>query len=252
VSEARKNKNKLSVIKAHLVRVSGNIVSVTVNYEATKQNYQEATQQLSRSLTELKSELDVYLRTKAELADASANLIVMRCDIVDASIEIEEARTQLFNTTGELIGANDNIAVLEGLYRQHYFQDYIASQSNEDRTLMQNLNAMTSGDGKWKRLAHQFFNIQILKLHLITLSVKHIHEKTYTWTSMARVMDLHHGFNLCIASWSLRILVTSAYFGLHPLLNVCFVKLKRIEAGNLFQDYSRQKRNGTHCGWNKI
>jgi hypothetical protein len=88
--------------------------------------------------------------TKAELADAAAKLIVMRGDIVDASIEIEEARTHIFNTTGELIGANDDIAVLEGLYRQHDFQDAVASQSNEDITLMQKLNAMTSGYGKWK------------------------------------------------------------------------------------------------------
>jgi hypothetical protein len=91
---------------------------------------------------------------KAELADATAKLIVMRGDIFNASIEIEEARRQLFNKTGELVGANDDIAVLEGLYRQSDFQDSVASQSNEDPTLMQKLNAMTIGDEKWKRLAH--------------------------------------------------------------------------------------------------
>jgi hypothetical protein len=96
-----------------------------------------------------------------------------------------------------LIGANDDIAVLEGLYCQRDFQDAVASQSNEDRTLMQKLNAMKIGDGKWKRLAYQLFNIQILKPHSIKLSAKNILEKTYTATSMARVMDLHHGFNLC-------------------------------------------------------
>jgi hypothetical protein len=97
--------------------------------------------------------------TKAELADAAANIIVMRGDIVDTSIEIEEARTQLFNRTGELIGANEDIAVLEGLCHQLDFQDSVTSQSNLDQTLMQKLNAMTSGDGKLKRLAHQLFNI---------------------------------------------------------------------------------------------
>jgi chromosome segregation ATPase len=215
VSEARKNNNELSVIKAQLVRVSGNLVAVAGNYEATEQNYQDTTQQLSRSLTELKSELDVHMGTKAELADAAAKLIVMRGDIVDASIEIEEARMQLFNTTGELIGANDNIAVLEGLYRQRDFQDSVTSQSNEDRTLMQKLNAMTSGDGKWKRLAHQLFNIQILP-HLIKLSVENIREKTYTVTSMVRVMDLHQGFNLCRLD-AFR-LVEPAYLGHERLL----------------------------------
>jgi hypothetical protein len=216
VSEARKNNHELTVIKAQLARVSGNLVAVTGNYEATQHNYQDATQQLSRSLTELKSELDAHMGTKAELADAAAKLIVMRGDIVDASIEIEEARTQLFNTTGELIGANDDIAVLEGLYRQRDFQDAVASQSNEDRTLMQKLNAMTSGDGKWKRLAYQLFNIQILKPHLIKLSVKNIREKTYTATSMARVMDLHHGFNLC--GLDAFRLVEPAYLGHERLL----------------------------------
>jgi hypothetical protein len=132
VSEARKNNNELTVIKAQLARVSGNLVAVTGNYEATQQNYQDATRQLSRSLIELKSELDAHMGTKAELADAAENHIVMRGDIVNASIEIEEDRTQLFNTTGELIGTNDDIAVLEGLHRQRDFQDAVASQSNED------------------------------------------------------------------------------------------------------------------------
>jgi recombinational DNA repair ATPase RecF len=150
VSEARKNNNEHTVIKAQLARVSGNLVAMTGNYEEKQQNYQDATRQLSRSLVELKSELDAHMVTKAKLADAAAKLIVMRGDIVDASIEIEEARPQLFNTTGELIGANDNIAALEGLYRQRDFQDPVASQSTEDRTLMQKVNAMTSGDGKWR------------------------------------------------------------------------------------------------------
>jgi hypothetical protein len=101
------------VIKAKLARVSGNLVAVMGNYEATQHNYQDATRQLSRSIIELKSELDAHMVTKAELVDAAAKLIVIRGDIVDASIEIEEAQTQLFNTTGELIGVNDDIAVLD-------------------------------------------------------------------------------------------------------------------------------------------
>jgi hypothetical protein len=60
--------------------------------------------------------------TKAELVDATAKLIVTRGDIMDAAIEIEQARTQLFNTTAELIGANDNIAVLEVLYCRRDFR----------------------------------------------------------------------------------------------------------------------------------
>jgi hypothetical protein len=88
--------------------------------------------------------------TKAELADVAAKLIFMIGDIADASIEIEETRAQLFNTTGELISAKYGIAVLEGLYRQRDFQDSVTSQSNEDRTLMQKLNARTSVNGKWK------------------------------------------------------------------------------------------------------
>jgi hypothetical protein len=50
VYEAIKNNNELTVIKAQLVRVSGNLVAVTGNYEATQQNYQDDTRQLSRSL----------------------------------------------------------------------------------------------------------------------------------------------------------------------------------------------------------
>jgi hypothetical protein len=122
VSEARKNNDELSVIKATLVRVSGNLVAAKGKYEATEQNYQGATLKLSRSLTELKLELDAHMGTKAELADAAAKLIAMRGDISNASIEIEEARTQLFNTTGEMIGANEDIAVLDILYRQSDFQ----------------------------------------------------------------------------------------------------------------------------------
>jgi hypothetical protein len=115
-----------------------------------------------------------------------------------------------------LIGANEDFTVLEVLYRQRDFQDSVASQSNENRTLMQKLNEMTSGDGKWKRLAQQLFHIQILKPHLIKLSVKLIREKIYTATSMARVMDLHHGFNLC--GLDAFHLVEPAYLGHERLL----------------------------------
>jgi recombinational DNA repair ATPase RecF len=86
VSEARKNNNQLTVINAQLARVSGNLVTVTGNYKATQHNYQDATRQLSRSLIELKSELDAHMGTKAELSDAAAKLIVMGGDIVDSSI----------------------------------------------------------------------------------------------------------------------------------------------------------------------
>jgi hypothetical protein len=86
VSEARKNNDKVSVIKAHFLRVSGNIVAVTGNYESTEHNYQDATRQLSRSITELKSELYAHMGTKAELVDDAAKLIVMQGDIIDASI----------------------------------------------------------------------------------------------------------------------------------------------------------------------
>jgi hypothetical protein len=48
----------------------------------------------------------------------------------------------------------------------------------------------------WKKIGHWFFIMQVLRPHLIKLSVNHIHEHTHTSKCMTRLMDLHHGFNL--------------------------------------------------------
>jgi hypothetical protein len=53
------------------------------------------------------------------------------------------------------------------------------------------------GRGKWKLISKRLFHNIVLTPLLIQLAVKHINYSVYTNHSMARVMDLHHGFNLC-------------------------------------------------------
>jgi hypothetical protein len=45
-------------------------------------------------------------------------------------------------------------------------------------------------------MAQELFRILLLRPHIIEHSVTHIRNNTYTDKSMARVMDLHHGFKL--------------------------------------------------------
>jgi hypothetical protein len=47
-----------------------------------------------------------------------------------------------------------------------------------------------------KNISHEQFRIKILKPHLVKMAVDHIRDTTYAATSVARVMDLHHGFKI--------------------------------------------------------
>jgi hypothetical protein len=129
-------------------------------------------------------------------------------------MDIEQAKNQLFNTTAELIGANDDIEIIEGLLKHSDFQETLAREREEDKSLLQKLNSWMSGEGKWKKLPYWLFRTQILRPQLIKMSVTHIRYKAYTAKSIARVVDMHYGFNLNNIEpsvWSsLHALVTSA------------------------------------------
>jgi hypothetical protein len=72
------------------------------------------------------------------------------------------------------------------------------------------VGSLVKGNGKWKEIGKQLFHLQVLKHHLLRHAVTHIKQKVYTARSLARVVDLHHEFNLCGVD-HLR-LVEPAYF----------------------------------------
>jgi hypothetical protein len=196
--ELASSQKELEVIaKEDLSSTTGRLLLVTRKYEVMHDNYQHVAARLSQSFSELKAEMDSHGGTKAQLAAAAAELIVARVDAVDAVMEVEEATNQLFGTTTELIASQDDIGIIEGLYRRRNVQHAIDKQSEEDRSFFQKINALTSGEKKWKNLACQLFRVQILRPFLMTLSADNIRNKTYTKKSIARVIDMHHGFNLC-------------------------------------------------------
>jgi predicted nucleic acid-binding Zn-ribbon protein len=86
------NKLELDRVKIKLATTSGQLVCLTQKYENAELNYQQAADRLASSLTELKDERDAHLGTKQELADAAARLIVDRSAVLDAAIDIDEAR----------------------------------------------------------------------------------------------------------------------------------------------------------------
>jgi hypothetical protein len=59
------------------------------------------------------------------------------------------------------------------------------------------MGSLVKGNGKWKYIGKQLFHLQVLQPHLIRHAVTHVNQKLYTACSLARIMDLHHGFNLC-------------------------------------------------------
>jgi hypothetical protein len=111
-------------------------------------------------------------------------------------LDIDEARNEVFETSAKLLSANDDTPILEGLYQRRDFQETMEAEANAGRSLFQKLNLLANGAGKWKRIAKELFRIQVLRPHIIEHSVTHICDNTYTAKSMARVVDLHHGFNL--------------------------------------------------------
>jgi chromosome segregation ATPase len=220
------NKLELYRVKIKLATTSGQLVSLTQKYENAKLNYQQTAGRLASSLAELKDELDAHLGTKQELADAAAGLIVARSAVIDAAIDIDEARKEVFETSAELLSANDDIAILEGLYRRRDFQETMEAEVNTGRSLFQKLNSWANGAGKWKRIAQELFRIQVLRPHIIEHSVTHIRDNTYTAKSMARVMDMHHGFNLRVGSTTFAWLSPTTWerrgsYGPHPRSSAC-------------------------------
>jgi hypothetical protein len=86
---------------------------------------------MASSLTQLKYELDAHNDTKQELANAAAGLILAQSVVLDAAIDIDEAMNQVFETSAELLPANDDITILEGIYQCRDFQETIEAESNE-------------------------------------------------------------------------------------------------------------------------
>jgi chromosome segregation ATPase len=206
----------LERIKSKLATTSGQLVCLTQRYENAELNYQQAAHRLASSLTELKDELDAHLGMKQELVDAAAGLIVAHGAVLDAAINIDEARNEVFETRAELLADNDDITILEGLYQRCDFQETMEAETNAGLSLYQKLNSWANGTGKWKRIAKELFRIQVLRPHIIEHSVTHIRDNTYTAKSMARVMDLHHGFNL--SGLDAFLLVEPNYMGEKRLL----------------------------------
>jgi hypothetical protein len=123
-------------------------------------------------LTELKDELDAHLGRKQELVDAAVGLIVACSAVLDASIDIYEARNEVFETSAELLSANDDIAILEGLYQRRDFQETMDAEANAGQSLFQKLHSWANGAGKWKRISKELFRIQVIRPHVIPASPK--------------------------------------------------------------------------------
>jgi peptidoglycan hydrolase CwlO-like protein len=139
--DGEEDRLELEGVKRKLATTSGKLVCLTQKYENAELNNQQTAHRLASLLTELKNELDAHLGTKQELADAAAGLIVARSAARDAAINIDEARNEVFETSGELLAANDDIAILEGLYQRRDFQETMEAEANAGRSLYQKLNS---------------------------------------------------------------------------------------------------------------
>jgi recombinational DNA repair ATPase RecF len=123
----------LELSQDEVALIYGWLIVVTQRYETSNHSYQETTSRLSASLKQLKVELDCHRGTKDQLARAAAKLIAARDDAVNSAMEVEEAKKQLFETTADIIAANDDIEVLQGLYHHHDCQDEIMRNTDGDR-----------------------------------------------------------------------------------------------------------------------
>jgi hypothetical protein len=87
--------------------------------------------------------------------------------------------------------------VLNGMHINSELEISLDDQHESERDVQSRLADADKRSGKWKRISQRLFHNIVLKPLLIQLTVKHIHYSVYTAHSMTRVMDLHHGFNLC-------------------------------------------------------
>jgi hypothetical protein len=203
---------ELEDVKKELSTKSGQLIVVARGYEGIQTNYRHIGSHLYQSFHELESNPSAHNGTQEESAASAAELIVARGHDVETEMDIEQARNRLFNTTADLIEANDDIHILQGLYQCHDFQKVLVNEREEDRTLLQKLHSWKSGERKWRKLPCRFFCIQILGHHFIQLSVTHIRDKKYTAKSNACVMDMHRGIT-CVGLMNFIYVNTSGKAG---------------------------------------
>jgi hypothetical protein len=99
-------------------------------------------------LTQLNDELDANNGMKQKNADAAVNIILTHREIIDAAINTNEARKQVFETSAKLLAANDNIVILKCLYQRRDFVETMEAETNEVRSLFQNLHSWANGTCK--------------------------------------------------------------------------------------------------------
>jgi hypothetical protein len=87
--------------------------------------------------------------------------------------------------------------VLNGMHINLELERALDDQQESERDVQSRLANAGKWRGKWKRIIKRLFHKIVLKPLLIQLTAKHIRFSVNTAHSMARVMDLHHGFNLC-------------------------------------------------------
>jgi hypothetical protein len=87
--------------------------------------------------------------------------------------------------------------VLRGMQLHADVRHDLDGRRDGERALDMTLGGSDKGRGNCKRISQKLFRSSILKPLLIALTVKHIRSDVYTAHSVARVVDLQHGFNLC-------------------------------------------------------
>jgi hypothetical protein len=132
--------------------------------------------------------------TEEDIAKLSIALIVARKLVSENALFAEHVKEELYLTATDLMAVNEETAILKGMSLITEMQATLDDDASQKKSLRAKVGSLAKGARKWKGISKQ---LSVLKSYLIRHTATHIKKNAYTAESIARVMDLHHGFNVC-------------------------------------------------------
>jgi hypothetical protein len=174
-----------------------NLAHATSQFPNKARDYDDVGLELLVVTTKYRDTLITIKANQQQLAMMASELVVARNMLSETALFAELTKEELLETSTNLMALNEDATILNGMAILKDMQSTIEDEKKQKKSLKEKVGSLVKGNGKWKEIGKHLFHLQVLKPHLLHHAVTYIKQKVYTARSLARVMDLHHGFNLC-------------------------------------------------------
>jgi hypothetical protein len=180
-----------------LMDARANLAHVTSQLRNKVREYDAVGLELLGVTTKYRDTLITIRANQQQLAMMSSELVVARNMLSETALFAELMKEDLFEMSTNLMASNEDATILNGMAILKDMRSTIEDDKKQKKSLNEKVGSLVEINGKWKEIVKQLFHLQVLKPHLILHAVTHIKQKVYTACFLARVVDLHHGLNLC-------------------------------------------------------